>query len=442
MLWPQTAERDADGRLSIGGVALTELADQFGTPLYVYCEATVRSRARRFRDAFGAVYPDSRVVYASKALMSLAIARILRDEGMGLDVVSGGELHAALAAGVPASDITFHGNNKGELELREALAAGIGHVAVDNLREVELLSRLAREFGTSVPLLLRLNPGVDVHTHAKIRTGVTDSKFGLPIATGDAADAVARVLAAPGLELAGYHCHLGSQLFDAETYAEAIRVILTFAAEMRNQHGAVPRVLSPGGGFGIAYVDGQEEASVEAWAAATADAVRAGCREHDLPLPQLVVEPGRAIVGPAGVALYRVGAIKPIPGVRTYVSVDGGMADNIRPALYGARYAVALANRAGGEPAAPVTIAGKYCESGDILIEDAVLPALEPGDLLALPAAGAYCLAMASNYNMAQRPAAVLVRDGTASLIRRRETYDDLLALEVLPDADRTQAHG
>jgi diaminopimelate decarboxylase len=440
MLWPETAERDTDGRLSIGGVGLPELAARFGTPLYVYCEATLRIRAHRFRDAFGAAYPDSRVVYASKALMSLAILRLLRDEGLGLDVVSGGELHAALAAGVPAGEITFHGNNKGESELREALAAGIGHVAVDNLLEVDLLSRLAQEIGTSVPLLLRLNPGVDVHTHAKIRTGVTDSKFGLPIATGDAAEAVARVLAVPELDLVGYHCHLGSQLFDAGTYAEAIRVILSFAAAMRDQHGAVPRVLSPGGGFGIAYVEGQEEASVEAWAAATADAVRAGCREHDLPMPQLVVEPGRAIVGPAGVALYRVGAIKPIPGVRTYVSVDGGMADNIRPALYGARYAVSLANRVGGEPAIPVTIAGKYCESGDILVEDVALPALEPGDLLALPAAGAYCLAMASNYNLATRPAAVLVRNGSARLVRRRETYDDLLALEILPDGDRPQA--
>jgi len=434
MLWPETVERDGDGRLAIGGIAVPDLADRFGTPLYVYCEATLRARAGRFRDAFRGAYPNSRVVYASKALMSPAIVRILWEEGLGLDVVSGGELHAALVAGIPAAEITFHGNNKGEDELREALAAGIGHVAIDNLWEVALLARLARQVGTSVPVLLRLNPGVDVHTHAKIRTGVADSKFGLPIATGDAAAAVDRVLASPELRLDGYHCHIGSQLFDPAAYAEAIRVVVDFAAAMRDQHGVAPRVLSPGGGFGIAYVEGQEEASIETWANQTAEAVRAACARHELALPRLVVEPGRAIVGPAGIALYRVGAIKSIPGVRTYVAVDGGMADNIRPSLYGARYTVALANRDGDGAGETVTIAGKYCESGDILVEDVRLPPLTAGDLLTLPAAGAYCLAMASNYNLATRPAAVLVRDGEARLIRRRETYADLLATEVLPE--------
>lgn len=431
MIWPVTTTRDGGGRLTVGGVALPDLADQFGTPLYVYCEATLRQRARRFRDAFAAAYPDVQIVYAAKALMSLAVTRILVDEGLGLDIVSGGELHAALAAGVPGSAITFHGNNKGEQELREALAAGVGHVAIDNLFELQLLAGLARQTGTIVPVLLRLNPGVDVHTHAKIRTGVVDSKFGLPIATGAAAVAVAGVLAAPGLRLDGYHCHIGSQLFDADSYAEAIAVMIRFAGEMRDQHGMVPRVLSPGGGFGVAYVAGQEEADIEAWALRTARAVRDGCDRHNLPLPRLVIEPGRSIVGPAGVAVYRVGASKEIPGVRTYISVDGGMADNIRPSLYGARYSAALANRESSEPEVTVTIAGKYCESGDILIDDAPLPPLVPGDILALPAAGAYCLAMASNYNMAPRPAVVLVQSGKARLIRRRETNDDLLALDI-----------
>ena len=435
MLWPETTARDPDGRLTIGGLALPDLADRFGTPLYVYCEATLRQRARRFREAFTAAYPDSEVVYASKALMSPAIVRIVTDEGLGVDVVSGGELHAALAAGVPAARMTFHGNNKGEQELREALAAGVGHIAVDNLWELDLLTALTRETGTIVPVLLRLNPGVDVHTHAKIRTGVVDSKFGLPIATGAAAEAVARVLAATGLRLDGYHCHIGSQLFDSGSYDAAIRLLLGFAAAMRDQHGVVPRVLSPGGGFGIAYLTGQEEPAIEAWAERTARIVAEGCDRRGLPPPRLVVEPGRAIVGPAGVAVYRVGAIKSIPGVRTYVSVDGGMADNIRPALYGARYSVALANRPEAKSAAPVTIAGKYCESGDLLIENAELPPLAAGDVLALPAAGAYCLAMASNYNMAPRPAVILVLDGQARLIRRRETYDDLLAHEVFERA-------
>jgi diaminopimelate decarboxylase len=285
-----------------------------------------------------------------------------------------------------------------------------------------------------------LNPGVDVHTHAKIRTGVADSKFGLPIATGDAARAAGLAARSEVLDLVGYHCHLGSQLFDVTAYVEAVRIMFELAATVRDQHGVVPRVLSPGGGFGIAYREGEDEAPVEAWAATVGAVVREECAARDLPLPKLVVEPGRAIVGPAGVALYRVGAIKEIPGVRTYVSVDGGMADNIRPTLYGAEYAVALANRASDESPRAVTVAGRCCESGDILIERAELPPLSRGDLLALPAAGAYCLAMASNYNLATRPAVVLVGDGDARLIRRRETYADLLATEALPDTSITLA--
>jgi diaminopimelate decarboxylase len=432
MLWPRTAGRDESGRLVIGGVALPELAELFGTPLYIYCRETLLTAARRFRVAFRAAYPDSQVVYAAKALMSSAIVGLLHEEGLGVDVVSGGELHAALTAGVPAAAITFHGNNKSETELREALIAGIGHVAVDNLHELELLERLASAVGTNVPVLLRLNPGVDVHTHAKIRTGVVDSKFGLPIATGDAAQAAGVAARSAVLDLVGYHCHLGSQLVDVTAYGEAIRVMLDFAVAVRDEHGVAPRVLSPGGGFGIAYRQGQAEAPIEDWAATISAVVRDECAARDLPLPRLVVEPGRAIVGPAGVALYRVGAIKEIPGVRTYVSVDGGMADNIRPTLYGAEYEVALANRESDERPCAVTVAGKYCESGDILVERAALPPLQPGDLLALPAAGAYCLAMASNYNLATRPAVVLVEHGDARLIRRRETYADLLATEVV----------
>jgi diaminopimelate decarboxylase len=270
-----------------------------------------------------------------------------------------------------------------------------------------------------------------VHTHDKIKTGVIDSKFGFPIWNGDAAKAVEATAAIPGLELVGYHAHLGSQLFDAETMRVAIEVMIRFAAEMRDHHGVTPREFSPGGGYGIAYTERDAEANVDDWANVIADSLTDSCTRRLLPLPELAVEPGRTIVGSAAVALYRVGAIKDIPGVRHYVSVDGGMADNIRPSLYGARYTAAVANRAGSGPDATVTIAGKYCESGDILIEDIELPELRSGDLLAVPAAGAYCLAMASNYNHALRPAVVLVRDGDARLIRRRETYDDLIAMEV-----------
>ncbi len=436
MLWPDTYRRDDTGTIEIGGVAVTELAREFGTPLYIYDEATLRGQARRLRRAFADAYPNSRIVYAGKALLSLAIVDVLHQEGIGLDVVSGGELFAGLAAGVSASEMTFHGNNKGPEEIREAIAAGVGLIAIDNLPEIDLVSRLAVAAGAGVDCLLRLNPGIDTHTHDKIRTGHLDSKFGLPITTGNAERGVAAVLAAPGLRLRGYHAHVGSQLFDSAAYAMAVDTLLAFAGEMRDRLGFVPEIVSPGGGFGIAYERDQEAAPVEQWAAEAARTLREGCARHGLPEPELIVEPGRSLVGRAGVALYTVGTIKDIPGVRTFVSVDGGMADNIRPTLYGATYHVELANRAIPETVlAPVSIAGKYCESGDILIERAMLPPVEAGDLLALPATGAYCLAMASNYNLATRPAVVMVQAGEARLIRRRETYADLLLNEIGPGA-------
>ena len=436
MPWPLTTERNASGELLVGGIPLTRLADEYGTPLYVFDEATLRTRAQRFRDAFASTYPRSRVLYAAKAYLSPALVAILHAERLGLDVSSGGEVYAGLASGVPAAKMTFHGNGKTDEELREAVEAGVGLIAVDNRWELRRLVGVATSAGTRVSILLRLNPGVDVHTHAKIRTGAIDSKFGLPVGGGEAAAAVDEALASPALDLAGYHAHLGSQLFDPEAYVDGIEAILGFAAAMRDRHGdpAVPRVVSPGGGFGVAYLPDEADADPATWGAVAADALRAGCARYGLPLPELVVEPGRAIIGPAGVALYRVGATKEIPGVRRYAMVDGGMADNIRPALYDAGYAVALANRAEDGPVLPVTVAGKYCESGDVLVRDAPLPALVGGDLLAIPAAGAYTLSMSSNYNLARRPAAVLVNGGQARLIRRRETYADLLAADLLPE--------
>lgn len=432
MLWPETTTRDAAGRLHIGGVALSELAVEFGTPLYIFDEQTLRRRARRIVAAMDAVYPKSRVLYAGKAYLSPTIVGILHDEGLGLDVVSGGELYGGLLAGVPAAEMTFHGNNKSEAELREAISAGIGFIAVDNDLELDRLSRLASELGTRVPLLLRLNPGIDVHTHDKIKTGAVDSKFGFPLWTGDAGRACARAVA-DGFDIAGFHVHLGSQLFDPEASRIAIRRLIEFAAQMREQHGVVARVISPGGGYGIAYNDEGEESVFEAWAGVAGAEAIAACREFDLPLPELTVEPGRTIVGPSAVALYEVGASKRIPDVRHYVSVDGGMADNIRPTLYGAVYSAALANRDVEGPFERVTIAGKYCESGDILIKDAELPVLTPGDLLAMPSAGAYALPMGSNYNASPRPAVVLVNEGRARLIRRRETYEDIFRTEAVP---------
>jgi diaminopimelate decarboxylase len=438
MTWPVTTRRDAAGRLSVGGVPLPLLADEYGTPLYVFDEATLRQRARAMRATFEAAYPRTRVVYAGKAYLSPTIVGILREEGIGLDVVSGGELEAGLRAGVPPDWITLHGNNKSEDELRLALTTGVGLIAIDNDFEIDLLSRLIAELGVETAVLLRLNPGIAAHTNAKMRTGAIDSKFGFPIATGQAMAAAERVAATPGLDLVGYHAHVGSQIFDATLVGQTIDRLFEFGAAVREQVGLEPRVLVPGGGFGIADDASGADVSIAEWAATAAAALRRGAARFGLPLPDLVVEPGRALVGPAGVALYRVGARKAIPGVRTYVSVDGGMADNIRPSLYGAKYAAALANRDGAaEPAELVTIAGKYCESGDLLIEEIDLPRLAPGDLLAVPMAGAYCLAMASNYNLAPRPAAALVADGTHRLFRRRETLDDMLATESMPAAAR-----
>lgn len=432
MSWPVTARRNDHGELAIGGVSLPSLAGEFGTPLYIYDEATLRAQARLMRSAFAAAYPRSRVVYAGKALLSPAIVQILHQEGLGLDVVSGGELYAGLAAGVPAAEMTFHGNNKDELELREAIAAGVGLIVIDNEWEIELLARLTG-VGDTVRCLIRLNPGVDPHTHDKMRTGATDSKFGFPIENGSAERAVQRVIEVPGLTLVGYHAHVGSQIFEPELVGETLVRMLPFAAAMRNAYGIRPEVISPGGGFGVDDSGAGEDVPITEWARVAAATLQRECDRHGLPLPELVVEPGRAIVGPAGVALYRVGSRKEIAGVRTYVSVDGGMADNIRPALYGARYTAAVVNREAGPATETVTIAGKYCESGDVLIPDLALPRTVPGDLLAIPMAGAYCLAMASNYNLAPRPAAVLVNEGQAQLFRRRETYADLLMTEALP---------
>jgi diaminopimelate decarboxylase len=407
------------------------LAREFGTPLYVFDEQTLRNRARRLRAVFANAYERSRVVYAGKAYLSPALMSILAAEGIGLDAVSGGEIFAGLLAGVDAAEMILHGNNKSRRELEEAVDAGVGLIALDNDLEIHLLAEVARERGRRVAVVLRLNPGVDPHTHHKMRTGATDSKFGFPVWDGQAEHAAARVLASDEMKLVGYHAHVGSQIFDPTLVAQTISNMLSFASGV----GVPPEVIIPGGGFGVADDASGEDVSIEAWAAAAAAALRQGCRDRGFPLPTLIVEPGRAIIGPAGVALYEVGARKHIAGVRTYVSVDGGMGDNIRPALYGARYSAALANRDGvSAPIERVTIAGKYCESGDILIDEIELPVLEAGDLLAMPMAGAYCLAMASNYNLSPRPAAVLVGDGRARLIRRRESYWEMLNAEVHGD--------
>ncbi len=427
---PLGAELTPAGHLAVGGCDLVELAREFGTPLYVFDELTMRARARVYREELGRQYGDGLVVYAAKAFINRPLARLFADEGLGLDVVSGGEIAIAHAAGFPMDRVYFHGNNKTPDEVELALKVGVGRFVVDSLYEVGLLDGLAD--GRRQPVLIRLTPGIDPHTHQYITTGVIDTKFGLPIATGQAEEAVRAVLAARNLELVGFHVHIGSQIFELDAFRRAVDACLDFAGEMVRRYGFEFREFSPGGGLGIPYLAGDPVPEIGDYVKVVAGAVNAGVARLGLARPRLVLEPGRSVVGPAGVAVYRVGAVKTIPGVRTYVAVDGGMADNIRPALYGARYEAVVANRAAEPPAGPVTVVGKYCESGDVLIRDIDLPPVGPGDLLALPAAGAYCLAMASNYNAALRPAVVLVSGGRARLIRRRETYDDLLALDVV----------
>lgn len=432
MSWPLTKRRNEQGALEFGGVSVVDLVQQFGTPLYVFDEKTLRARAISIRQAFATVYERSRIVFAGKAYLSPALMSILVQEHIGLDVVSGGEIYAGLAAGVDPATMIFHGNNKSRGELEEAVAANVGLIAIDNDLEIALLESVAAILRKDVSVLLRLNPGVEPHTHDKMRTGARDSKFGFPVWDGQAARAAATVIETKHLKLVGYHAHVGSQIFDPTLVRQTIAAIMEFGAEVRDRHGVAPDIIVPGGGFGVADDASGADVSIERWAEEAADAIREECTRHGLLHPILIVEPGRTIIGPAGIAIYTVGARKVVSSARTYVSVDGGMADNIRPALYGAQYTAELANREGsGETLETITIAGKYCESGDILIDELSLPPLNYGDLLAVPMAGAYCLAMASNYNLAPRPAAVLVNGGQVRMIRRRETHEDMLLAEV-----------
>ena len=429
-VFPDTTDTNAAGHLTLGGCDALDLVEQYGTPLYVLDEVTLRARCRQFADAFAARYPNSKAVYASKAYINPALARIVAEEGLGLDVVSGGELAVAVAGDVPLGHVYFHGNNKTPAELEEAIAAGIGRIVVDSFHELDLLERICADAGQTQDILVRVSPGIDPHTHAYTTTGVIDSKFGFSIQTGDAERAVVQALAAPHLNLRGLHFHLGSPIFELEPYQAATDLVLRFAAGLREQ-GLDLQEFSPGGGFAIAYTRNDQPPAPDDYAAAIVGTLTATCAELGMEQPSLVIEPGRSIIGPAGVALYSIGAIKHIPGIRTYVSVDGGMGDNIRPALYQATYEVLSANRPAAEPDATVTIAGKYCESGDVLATDVLLPAPAAGDVIAIPAVGAYCPSMASNYNLNPRPPIVLVRDGESRLIRRRESYADLMHCDV-----------
>jgi diaminopimelate decarboxylase len=416
-VYPEGSRVNEKGHLEVAGCDLVELADEFGTPAYVYAEDEIRRRAREYLSAFGARTDSFEVLYASKALPCTAAYRVLREEGLSVDVASGGELRMALAAGFDPGLIHMHGNNKTGAELRYAFDAGVGHLILDSFDEIELADRL---LDRPQRVLIRITPGIEAHTHSYVQTGQLDSKFGFGLADGLAERAVERVRASKHLELVGLHAHIGSQIFELEPYVKAIEVLAAFTVAVDLE----PELLNVGGGLGIAYLDEDQPPSIEDYVEVK---VR-GVKSVFDPAPKILVEPGRSLVGNAGLTAYRVGTVKEIPGVRTYVAVDGGMSDNLRPMLYGARYEAVIANRAGDAPGTPATVAGMHCESGDVLIRDAELAEPRVGDVLVTPATGAYGHAMANNYNGVPRPPVIFCRDGEARVVIRRESWDDLLA--------------
>lgn len=421
------------GHLSIGGCDAVELAREFGTPLYVMDEEHLRAICREYYQSFVTKYPRNEVIYASKAFLTKAMARIIAQEKLGLDVVSGGELYTALEAGFPAEHIYFHGNNKSPEELSLALDSKIGRIIVDNLYELELLEGLCREKGVKAKILLRLQPGIEAHTHEYIQTGQIDSKFGMAIATGQAMEIVQRALAFDHVALKGLHCHIGSQIFEIASFKHAAEVMMDFLKRVQEETCRELSELNLGGGIGIYYAEDDTPAPIQEFAETIMNTVTEKANALQLKVPKIIIEPGRSIVGTVGTTLYTVGSIKNIPGIRTYVAVDGGMADNPRPALYQAKYEAALANKMQEAPTEVVSITGKCCESGDMLIWDIELPPVESGDILAVSCTGAYNYSMSSNYNRLPRPAVVLVRDGNADLIVARETYADLVRNDLVP---------
>jgi diaminopimelate decarboxylase len=429
-LWSQTAHK-VDGELHVGGIALPELVADLNTPAYVLDEADFRSRARAFRDAFSSYD----VFYAGKAFLCTAVATWVAEEGLSLDVCSNGELSVALRAGFDPSRIGYHGNNKSLMELRRAVDAGVGRIVVDSFDEIERLVAITAD-GLTTRVMVRVTAGVEAHTHEYIATAHEDQKFGFSISSGDAFEAVRRIEAAPGIELLGLHSHIGSQIFDSSGFEVAARRVLALQARISEELGVTLPEMDLGGGFGIAYTTQDDPADPAQLATEMSKIVEHECRALGIPEPRLSIEPGRAIVGPAMCTVYTVGTVKQVHldggAVRTYVSVDGGMSDNIRTALYDADYSCTVASRA--SEAVPVLsrVVGKHCEAGDIVVKDEFLPGdVRPGDLLAVPGTGAYCRSMASNYNHALRPPVVAVRDGVARVVVRRETEDDLLATDM-----------
>ncbi|MFD6352270.1 diaminopimelate decarboxylase [Nocardia tengchongensis] len=424
-IWPRETHYDADGRITVGGVALADIADQYGTPAYVLDEGEVRDRCQAYRTRF----PDAEIIYAGKALLTRAVAEWITEEGLSLDVCSAGELAVALSGWADPRRIVLHGNGKPFAELETAVNCGVGRIVIDSLTEITLLSALAER---PQRVLLRVTPDIDIDGHPAVRTGVTDQKFGFPIGGPAIRDAVDRIVRQPNLTLTGLHCHIGSQIYNTFPYGEAVRRMIGEMARIRDEFGLTLTELDLGGGHAVAYRGGDAEMNLAELADIIEDALDAACARHGFPRPGIALEPGRAIVARAGVTLYRVLSIKHVERGHTYVTVDGGMSDNPRVALYGARYDAVVANRHPTGPQMTATIAGRHCEAGDILARDVRLPAdLRPGEVLAMPCTGAYHHSLASSYNGIGRPPIVAVRDGRSRELVRRETIDDLLSRDI-----------
>ncbi|MCF2531335.1 diaminopimelate decarboxylase [Yinghuangia soli] len=428
-VWSKTTERRAaDGVVTVAGLDVRELAQEFGTPAYILDEDDIRERCRAWKDAFA----GSDVFYAGKAFLCRALVKWIAEEGLNLDVCSSGELAVALSAGMDPARIAFHGNNKSAADITRAIEAGVGRIIVDSYEEIARVAFAAERHGVVQKVLVRVTVGVEAHTHEFIATAHEDQKFGLSVADGKAAEAVRRILKLGSLELLGLHSHIGSQIFDTAGFEVSARRVVALLAAIRDEHGVQLPEIDLGGGLGIAYTSADDPKQPSDIARELVDIVKRECAAADLDVPRLSVEPGRAIAGPSTFTLYEVGTVKQLEGLRTYVSVDGGMSDNIRTALYDAEYAVSLVSRASDAEPMLSRVVGKHCESGDIVVRDAYLPAdLGPGDLVAVPATGAYCRSMASNYNHITRPPVVAVKDGQARVVVRRETEDDLLRLDV-----------
>ena len=425
-------EKNEKGNLSIGGADLSEIAKEYGTPAYVMDENAIRDNMRAYKNAIDSCY-DSKglALYASKALSCKRMYKIAAEEGLGVDVVSGGELYTALKAGFPADKIYFHGNNKTEDELRFALENDLGRYVVDNYEELDMLNRLCGEMGKRAKILFRIKPGIDAHTHSFVRTGQIDSKFGFALETGEAENAVRYASKQEMLDIAGVHCHIGSQIFELDPFKLAAEVMLNFMADMKDAYGIEMEELDLGGGFGIKYTEADKPLDYGLYIAAVAETVKETAKKRNIKLPFIIMEPGRSIVASAGLTVYTVGSVKEIPNVRTYVSVDGGMGDNPRYILYNSEYDACTVKNPDAPKVKPVTIVGKCCESGDILIDGIHMPELKAGDLIAVLATGAYNYSMASNYNRIPRLPVVMVKDGKSYLAVKRETYEDLIRNDV-----------